>query len=52
MAKTTLFELKEKMATLQAAIAADAEWIAEMAREYMNTSSAPGGAPSPQRGRQ
>lgn len=31
MAKTTLFELKEKMTTLQAAIAADAEWIAERA---------------------
>ncbi len=31
MAKTTLFELKEKMTTLQAAIAADAEWIAEKA---------------------
>lgn len=33
MAKTTLFELKEKMATLQAAIAADAEWIAEKAAD-------------------
>lgn len=29
MAKFTLFELKEKMATLDAAIAADAAWIAE-----------------------
>lgn len=31
MAKITLFELKEKMATMQAAINADAEWIAEKA---------------------
>lgn len=31
MPKITLFELKEKMATLGAAIAADAEWIAEKA---------------------
>ena len=31
MPKITLFELKEKMATLGAAIAADAEWIAERA---------------------
>ena len=29
----TLFELKEKMATLQAAIASDAEWIAEKAAD-------------------
>lgn len=29
----TLFELKEKMATLQAAIAADAEWISEKAAD-------------------
>jgi len=33
MAKTTLFELKEKMATMQAAIAADAEWISEKAAD-------------------
>ena len=33
MAKTTLFELKEKMATMQAAIAADSEWIAEKAAD-------------------
>ena len=33
MAKTTLFELKEKMATMQAAINADAEWIAEKAAD-------------------
>lgn len=33
MAKITLFELKEKMATLQAAIRADAEWIAEKAAD-------------------
>lgn len=29
----TLFEMKEKMATLQAAIAADAAWIAEKAAD-------------------
>ena len=33
MAKTTLFELKEKMAELSAAISADAEWIAEKAAD-------------------
>jgi len=33
MAKVTLFDLKEKMATLQAQIAADAEWIAEKAAD-------------------
>lgn len=33
MAKITLFELKEKMATMQAAIAADAEWISEKAAD-------------------
>lgn len=33
MAKTTLFELKEKMATMQAAINADAQWIAEKAAD-------------------
>lgn len=33
MAKTTLFELKEKMAELSAAIGADAEWIAEKAAD-------------------
>lgn len=33
MAKITLFELKEKMATLSAQIAADAEWIAEKAAD-------------------
>ena len=33
MAKITLFELKEKMATLSAAIATDAEWIAEKAAD-------------------
>lgn len=31
--KVTLFELKEKMSTLQAQIAADAEWIAEKAAD-------------------
>ena len=31
MAKITLFELKEKMATMQAAISADAQWITEKA---------------------
>ena len=31
MAKITLFELKEKLVGLQAAITADAEWIAEKA---------------------
>ncbi len=33
MAKVTLFELKEKMATLADQIAADAEWIAEKAAD-------------------
>lgn len=33
MSKVTLFELKEKMATLQAAIAEDAAWIAEKAAD-------------------
>jgi HK97 family phage major capsid protein len=33
MAKTTLFDLKEKMATLSAQIAADAEYIAEKAAD-------------------
>lgn len=33
MAKITLFELKEKMATLQSAINADAEWISEKAAD-------------------
>lgn len=33
MPKLTLFELKEKMATMQAAINADAEWIAEKAAD-------------------
>lgn len=33
MAKVTLYDLKEKMATLQAQIAADAEWIAEKAAD-------------------
>ncbi len=33
MAKVTLFELKEKMATLSAQITADAEWIAEKAAD-------------------
>lgn len=33
MAKVTLFELKEKMATLNAQIAADADWIAEKAAD-------------------
>ncbi len=33
MAKVTLFDLKEKMATLQAQISADAEWIAEKAAD-------------------
>jgi hypothetical protein len=33
MAKVTLFDLKEKMATLDAQIAADAEWIAEKAAD-------------------
>jgi len=33
MAKITLFELKEKMATMQSAIAADAEWISEKAAD-------------------
>ena len=33
MAKVTLYDLKEKMATLQAQIASDAEWIAEKAAD-------------------
>lgn len=33
MAKTTLFELKEKMAELSAAVTADAEWISEKAAD-------------------
>ena len=33
MAKITLFELKEKMATMKAAIAADAAWISEKAAD-------------------
>lgn len=33
MAKTTLFELKEKMATLKEAIVMDAEWVAEKAAD-------------------
>ncbi len=33
MAKVTLFELKEKMATLDAQITSDAEWIAEKAAD-------------------
>ena len=33
MAKITLFELKEKMHTMRAAITADAEWIAEKAAD-------------------
>ena len=33
MAKVTLFDLKEKMATLNAQVAADAEWIAEKAAD-------------------
>ncbi len=37
MAKVTLFDLKEKMATLQAQIAADAEWIAEKAADPTTT---------------
>lgn len=37
MAKTTLFELKEKMATMQAAINADAQWIAEKAADPTTT---------------
>lgn len=33
MAKQTLFEVKEKMATMESAIASDAEWIAEKAAD-------------------